>query len=50
MKVIIELEFNTNIPTTEDIIKYVNELGKDLDWSIENESKWISKRQVVYHK
>ena len=35
MKVIIELEYNTYIPTTEDIIKYVNELGKDLDWSIE---------------
>jgi hypothetical protein len=50
MKVRIELEFDSYTPTTEDIIQYVNELGEDLDWSIENESKWINKRQVVYHK
>ena len=34
MKVIIELEFDTYKPTTQDIIDYINELGSDLDYTI----------------
>ena len=36
MKVTIELEFDTYTPTTQDIIDYINELGQDLDYEIEN--------------
>ena len=39
MKVIIELEFDTYKPTTQDIIDYINELGVDLDYKIEKTEK-----------
>ena len=32
IKVIIELEFDTYDPTTQDIIDYINELGLDLGY------------------
>jgi Asp-tRNA(Asn)/Glu-tRNA(Gln) amidotransferase C subunit len=44
MKVIIELEFDTYTPTTKDIIKYVNELGEDLDWTTEDPKKITTKK------
>ena len=37
-KVIIELEFDTYVPDVQDIIKYVNELGDDLDFTVEVEN------------
>tara|TARA_Y100000590_G_C15342176_1_gene871848 strand:+ start:375 stop:506 length:132 start_codon:yes stop_codon:yes gene_type:complete len=39
MKVIIELEFDTYEPTTQDIIDYINELGSDLDYTINRKDK-----------
>jgi len=36
-KITIVLEFDNINPTTQDIIDYINECGKDLDYTIEKE-------------
>lgn len=38
-KVIIELDFDTYKPEPKDIIKYVNELGKDIGYVLIDNSK-----------
>ena len=46
MKVTIELEFDTYVPTTQDIIDYVNECGEDLGYTFEGK-RWLLRSQVV---
>jgi hypothetical protein len=45
-KVIIELDFDTYKPKAKDIIEYVNELGKDIDYVLIDNSKDNRKEEV----
>jgi hypothetical protein len=45
-KVIIELEFETYKPKTEDIIKYINELKEDIDYKLIDNSKQQKKEKT----
>ena len=50
-KITIVLEFDNINPTTQDIINYINECGRDLDYTIEKGLLWFvgtNGREIIH--